>query len=104
MKKNILMFIILFIILVTLSWILIWRPPFIIYWQKYKIANKYIEKIEQFRQQNQRLPSSLEEIGEITSEKGPIYYQKLSETEYQIWFGTTVGESIIYNSKTKKWN
>lgn len=46
---------------------------------------------------------SLEDIGEKTSEEGPIYYEKRGD-QYLIWFGTTLGESRIYDSKTGKWN
>jgi hypothetical protein len=37
------------------------------------------------------------------TENGPIYYKKESDTEYVVWFGTQLGESVTYDSETKEW-
>lgn len=62
-----------------------------------------IKKIELFQIKNNKLPSTLSEIGIKETEEGPFFYRKISQTEYMIWFGTSLGESKTYNSKTKKW-
>jgi hypothetical protein len=32
-----------------------------------------------------------------------VYYRKVSENEYYVWFGTSLGESETYHSETGKW-
>lgn len=63
-----------------------------------------IEKIETFKANNSRLPDSLSEVGIKSTEKGPIYYRKTSDSSYEIWFGAELGESVTYNSQSKAWN
>ena len=63
-----------------------------------------VAKVEEFRKAERRLPNSLNEIGIIESENGPIYYRKEDETKYIIWFGKEVGESVTYDSDTKQWS
>ncbi len=41
---------------------------------KQKIGNQAVEKIEQFRKANGRLPQSLSEVGIAEVESGPVYY------------------------------
>jgi hypothetical protein len=64
-----------------------------------------IRKIEKFRQDNHRLPSSLREVGLPDSEEGPIYYKRIDNQNYCIWYEMrmTLGESVTYSSATKKW-
>lgn len=69
-----------------------------------KTGNEVIKKIENYRSKNNRLPESLTNIGIEEKEEGPIYYRKDSETDYVVWYGLTIGESRIYDSKTKTWN
>jgi len=59
-----------------------------------------IHLVETFRSVQGRLPVSLFDIGMVDSENGPIYYQRESENEYIIWMGDSLGESIIYESRT----
>lgn len=66
-------------------------------------ANAMIARIDSFRQVNDRLPESLREIGEHESEEGPLYYLKKSDSVHLLWYGTTLGESNVYTSDTKKW-
>ena len=63
-----------------------------------------VEKIETFKAKNTRLPDSLSEIGLKSTEEGPIYYRKTSDSSYEIWFGSDLGESVTYDSKSKAWN
>lgn len=68
-------------------------------------GNILIEKIENFRKDNGRLPDKMEEIGYESLMGGinTLFYIKYSDLNYTISFGTTLGESIIYNSNTKQW-
>ena len=68
-----------------------------------KKGNKVKEKVEVYKIKNGRLPNSLTDIGEIDSEEGPIYYDKVDSITYMISFGLSLGESETYSSKTKKW-
>ncbi len=70
---------------------------------KQAIANRAIERVEQFRETKGRLPRSLAELGMAEDESGPVYYCKSAESEYIVWYGTTLGESNIYSSRTKQW-
>ncbi|HLM02737.1 MAG TPA: hypothetical protein VK400_16915 [Pyrinomonadaceae bacterium] len=70
---------------------------------KQKQAIAIIEKIEGFKVKENRLPNSLSEIGVAETEEGPIYYRKISETRYEVWYGTKLGESVTYDSERKTW-
>jgi hypothetical protein len=68
-----------------------------------KEGNELIAKIERFRSEKGRLPASLAELGIKEKEEGPLYYSKRGESDYVVWFGTTLGESVTYDSRSKKW-
>ena len=70
---------------------------------KMRTGNEIVNKIENFKKAKGKLPETLSEIGIEEKEEGPIYYKKESETKYILWFGTTLGESVSYNSDTKEW-
>lgn len=68
-------------------------------------GNTIIDKIEIFKQSNKRLPNSLNELGIQEKMNGPFYYEKNDSTNsYLVWYGTILGESVTYDSTTKKWN
>lgn len=62
-----------------------------------------IQKIENYRKSNGYLPKKLSEIGIKETEEGPFYYDKINDVNYSLSFGTTLGESKIYYSDSKKW-
>lgn len=63
-----------------------------------------VQKVEQYRQANGRLPENLREMGLPESESGPLYYDKSTDGQnYTISFGTALGESTTYHSETKEW-
>ena len=66
-------------------------------------GTRIIEKIEKFKVEKGRLPGSLMEIGIVESEEGPVYYKQLSDGHYQLWYGSALGESVIYDSDRKTW-
>jgi hypothetical protein len=66
-------------------------------------GDEIIAKVEQFKIREKRLPKSLDEVGVRESEEGPIFYRQLSESRYELWYGTTLGESVTYDSDRKTW-
>lgn len=60
-------------------------------------------KIIQYQKTNGRLPDSLNEIGIDETMEDPIRYQKQTDTTFIIFYGGGLGESIVYDPKTKKW-
>jgi hypothetical protein len=68
-----------------------------------KEGNEIVGKVESFRKDKGRLPDSLSELGIKETEGGPIYYAKKSDTKYLLWFGAELGESVSYDSDSKKW-
>lgn len=66
-------------------------------------GNEIIKKIELYKKRKGFLPKTLEEIGIEEKMEGPLYYEKLDTINYIIWFGTSLGESVIYYSDTEKW-
>lgn len=68
-----------------------------------KQGNDMAAKIETYKGKKGRLPDSLTEVGIEEKLEGPIFYEKKSDTEYRLWFGSELGESVVYNSSTRKW-
>ena len=71
--------------------------------KKLERGNEIAARIEGFRNEKRRLPDSLDEVGIVENESGPIYYRKENESKYILWFGNELGESVIYDSDTKQW-
>jgi len=67
-------------------------------------ADAVIGKIEAFQRENSRLPESLSEVGVSEKEEGPVYYQKKNSSSYEVWYGTSLGESEVYDSIKGSWN
>lgn len=72
--------------------------------KKEAAGNKLIGQVEQFRKQHDRLPESAAEMGIQQDESGPVFYQKQSANHYIVWYGTGVGESMVYDSDVGHWN
>jgi len=64
---------------------------------------KIIEKVGRFKDQEGRLPRSLTEMGIAETEEGPVYYKQVDENRYQLWYGTSLGESVTYDSDRRMW-
>lgn len=64
-------------------------------------AKPVIAKVEKYLQEHGSLPAKLADVG---VEEDPYYYQKQSETNYVIWFGRQLGESVTYVSNEKTWS
>lgn len=64
-----------------------------------------IALVEKYKIKHGRLPATLSDIGLEDKMDAPIQYQVEGENEYLVSFSmASVGESITYSSKTKKWN
>lgn len=98
-KKNITILVVI-IILITSGYL------FTLYLSDVKLkkeGNAIVEKIENYRQVNNHLPNSLNDIGIEETEKGPWFYEKKSETEYNLLYPIGFDKSKQYFSKTKTW-
>tara|TARA_B110000967_G_C18854395_1_gene546349 strand:+ start:1522 stop:1833 length:312 start_codon:yes stop_codon:yes gene_type:complete len=102
MKKrtiSIIIFLLLFIVIIASS---------LVFFNESKMMKRgdlLIEKVEEFRYKNNRLPVSLNELEIEENIEGPLFYEKLDSTEnYLIWYGTILGESVTYDSSKKEWN
>ena len=60
-------------------------------------------KITQYQKTNARLPDKLNDIGIEEKIGGPIYYQKQTDSTFVIYYSGVLGESIVFNPKTKEW-
>jgi hypothetical protein len=69
-----------------------------------KQGDELIVKIEEFKAEKGYLPDSLEDIGIKETLEGPLFYEKKDSIHYMVWFGTSLGESMIYYSDTKEWD
>jgi hypothetical protein len=85
-------------IVVTTCFLLSCKQP------KQELGEDIVKRIERFRQDNKRLPDSLSELGVKEKLEGPVYYKKSDEHHYTVWYGTSVGESMTYNSDTGRWS
>ena len=70
-----------------------------------RLGEEVVRRVENFRTIHQKLPESLTEIGiEVKSESDPpVYYRKESSDHYIVWYGLSLGESMTYDSATRKW-
>ena len=69
-----------------------------------KEGYRLVEKIEEFRTMQGRLPISLEEIG-VEEKEGyyALFYDVRSECNYTISFGVSIDYNKFYYSDTKTW-
>ena len=66
-------------------------------------GDSLIHLIDQYQLQTGKLPASLTALGVPEIEAGPLYYQRKDTVTYEVWFGTSLGESQTYSSRTRKW-
>ena len=70
--------------------------------ERRKYAESLIEKIEEFKIENGKLPENVTEIGLKESSESPAYYSKINDSTYTVWYAIGF-ESNVYYSNTKKW-
>lgn len=81
----------------------VWDPLWLFHRDQLRTGNEIIVRVEAYRASNGRLPQNLEEIG-INDANLTVHYRKVNEEEYLVWFGRySVGESEIFDSRTRKW-
>ena len=79
----------------------LWQPVWLFHHYDFRTGNEIVSRVEVFRASNGRLPETLKEVG--MDDQVKVFYQKISDDEYCVWFGTTLGESDTFNSRTKEW-
>jgi hypothetical protein len=94
------------VIAIGLCLIGFWRfaPDDVVWSSKIHRANRLIHQVESFQSAQGHLPATIEEMGKPVVDRDRYFYQKCSESRYIVWFGTTLGESMTYDSITKKWD
>ena len=65
-------------------------------------AEETIEKIEEYKKTHARLPISLNEIG-LDNNTGPVFYDLLNNSHYQLFYAVQSGEIWAYNTIEKQW-
>jgi len=80
----------------------LWQPVRLFHSRELRTGKEMVSRIETFRASHGRLPETLKEVGMDNSDL-KVFYRKVGDDEYSVWFGTTLGESEVYNSRTKKW-
>jgi hypothetical protein len=74
----------------------------LLYFAQRTASNEIVTKVERFRKSSGHLPEGLSDIGLESNESCPCYC-KTSNDSYMVWYGTTLGESDTYDSRTKQW-
>ena len=93
---------------ILLVWVLsgyLWlcQPLWLFHWQAFQAAKQIVNCVEEFRKAKGRLPDTLEEVG-TQGLSDQIFYLKVDDRNYEVWFSIAFGESEIYDSSTKRWN
>ena len=93
----------IFLVLVLLTGMVFFQKPmWLFYYAKLRAGDRMISRIEAFRASHRYLPATLQETGYENSDE-KVFYERISDNEYCLWFGTTLGESETYLSSDKKW-
>jgi hypothetical protein len=79
------------------------QPTWLFHRREFAAGNALIRRVEDFRRKNGRLPEGSTEFGTEYEDSG-VFYQKTSSRDYVVWFGTSLGESEVYDSATRKWD
>ena len=81
----------------------LWEPVWLFHRGELRTGNEIIARVEAFRASHGYLPETLKELG-IDDQNLDVFYRKVSDDEYLVWFGRhSVGESETYSSRIKKW-
>ena len=78
------------------------RPDWLFQRGNFKIGNEMVLKVEAFRKSTGHVPETLEEVG-IDNPDLNVFYKRIGGDEYCVWFGTSLGQSETFDSRTKKW-
>ena len=89
-------------VIVLVGILYLYQPVRLFHRRDFEVGNNIISRVESFRKSHGRLPDTLAEVGINDPDLG-VFYQKTSADGYEVWFGTSLGESETYDSQTKKW-
>lgn len=67
-------------------------------------GNELVRQIETFHRTRGRLPDSLDEVSPYEENRGKLFYERCSGSQYIVWFGTTLGHSMTYSSSDGGWH
>jgi hypothetical protein len=93
----------LFVVLGAVLFLEFLGPPKVVWRSEIREGNRLISGIEAFQRAHGRLPAELSELNKDAVQQGKLFYQMCDETSYVVWFGTTLGESMTYHSKSRDW-
>jgi len=68
-----------------------------------KKGDEVVKLVERFKVEHGRLPNNMSELNIDTVLYEKICYSRDDSSNFKIWFGTSLGESITYYSDTKQW-
>lgn len=69
-----------------------------------KQGDELVLKIEKYKEEKGHLPNSIEDVGLNETMEGPLFYVRMDSVNFMVYFGTSLGESMIYYSDTKEWD
>ena len=78
-------------------------PDTFVYCNEIRRGHEIVSRINAFRAHNGRLPASIEEIGASGKDLDKFLYQRCSDKQFNVWFGTTLGESMTFDSASNSW-
>jgi hypothetical protein len=90
------------LVLVVLAAVFVLPPR----WREHQLmrqSESIVAALEGYREHHGHYPESLEKVGITSGLEGPIYYQLESESSYELWFGTSFGESRTFSSTERLW-
>ncbi|WP_191018312.1 hypothetical protein [Treponema zioleckii] len=110
--------IVIFLFILLFSFIIL----FFLYWnigngyvnhELKKYGKQIIEKIDNYKNINGKTPDSFIDLGLAPNEmwggigteyKGiDFWYDRISDNDYDLYFGLSLGEALYYHSSTKEW-
>ena len=63
-----------------------------------------VRQIEDYKVAHDSLPSNLLDVIQSEYVGNVLFcYEKVSDSSYVVWFGTTLGEGVYYDSDSQKW-
>jgi len=85
------------------GYLAIFAPDRVVYWREIRRGNDAVRLLDSYRKKQGRLPASLEEVGIADADSFRLSYQKCSDRQFVLWFGTRLGKSMTYDPQTGGW-
>ncbi len=103
MAKSLIKFVLLFLFgFIALAAFSYWRLSQSWENERKEMVMQLVEEVENFKRLQNRLPEE-RELNPLVSELESVYYQKEDSNSYIVCYGTSLGESKIFDSNTKSW-